>query len=212
MFRIISLLLISVVVCSLLLIVPRVTGGLNRSAGEQFVTEYCTPQPCWRGIRPGVTSLDQTRAILQTHTAPGQFMDEYRLCYEPGACWGLSIRSWSADAKDPVSLLTFQPAQGAFRLGDAVALYGDPITSQLCQIIAPSNGDLGPEVQRPVMVAYLTFRGNIKVVAYRPDDPTRRRIDPAMSVYRLYYQVGYDIFSPRWRGFSQQSQLGCKMG
>lgn len=212
MFRIISLLFIITVVCSLLLIVPRVTGGLNRSPVEQFASEYCSPQPCWRGIRPGVTSLNQTRAILQTNTSAGQNTDDYRLCYQPNACWDLSVRSWSADPQDPVGVLTFQPTPGAFLLGDAVALYGDPLTSQLCQIIAPSNGDLGPEVPRPVMVAYMTFHGNIKIVAYQPNDPMQKRIDPAMNIYRLYYQVGYDIYTPRWSGFSQQAKLGCTMG
>jgi hypothetical protein len=133
------------------------------------------------------------------------------VCYEANGCWSLSVTSYSANSQDPVGQLAFQPSPGAFVLGDAIRMYGSPISSQLCYLSTPTNGDLGPEIQRPVMVGYLTFRGNIKVITYAPKAPLQQRFDPAMNIYHLYYQVGYDIFSPRWRGFSQQ-KLGCAMG
>ena len=212
MLDILKRLTILILFLAILLTGARVAGSLHAESNApnmSFADEQCSPQPCWRGIRPGETSLAQTRAILKDSAVAD---DEYRICYQIDGCWSFSIRSWSADPASPLGMLTIQPAKDSFLLWQAVKQFGDPLTSILCLITAPSNGDIGTEVKRPLMVAYLTFKGNIKVVAYNPRDPMLRRIDPMMDVYRFYYQSGYDIFTPRWKGFSQQQRLGCNMG
>lgn len=206
--RLLGYLSVVIIALSVLLAGSLVVGLQGKSSVEQFASEQCNPEPCWRGIRPGVTSLADTRTILQPDAVSGT-TDEYKHCYQREGCWSISISSYSADPADPVGQLAFVPAPGSFLLGDAVRVYGDPLTSQVCLLLSPSAGDVGPEVPRPMMVAYLTFRGNIKAIAYAPKALMEQRFDPAMNIYRMYYQVGYDIYTPRWRGFLHP-QLGCR--
>jgi hypothetical protein len=212
MMRLLNYLSITVLILAMLVLGSRVIGTQRPSAVEQFASQKCSPRPCWRDIHPGETSMDQARTILKADAISG-IPDQYQVCYESNGCWSLILHSFSADPQSPVGELAFQPSPGAFLLGDAINLYGDPISSQLCYLAAPTNGDLGPEIQRPLMVGYLTFRGNIHAVVYAPKDTLQQRFDPAMDIYRLYYRAGnYDIFSPPWRGFSRPKKLGCNMG
>src|SRR4051812_24334043 len=180
---------------------------------EKFSAEQCDPKPCWHGIQPGKTTLTQAEALLST--LPGSSKDNFRFCWDDTAagCWQLNVTTWSVlDPHSPVGMLTFQPPADSFHLVDAVKLYGDPINSMLCWITAPTNGDIGPEIPRPLMIAYVAFKGGVKVVAYNPHDLASRRMDMEMSIYRMYLQPSYDIYTPRWNGFSQQKRLGCNMG
>ncbi|MEP7285357.1 MAG: hypothetical protein ABI947_06285 [Chloroflexota bacterium] len=180
---------------------------------QKFLAEQCDPHPCWRDIRPGTTSLAQAEQIL--HTLPVAQPDTYRVCWEkdPASCWNLTITTSTFQAPDdPIGRMTFQPPLGTFRLGDAVSKFGDPISSIMCYINTPTNGDIGPEIQRPLMIGYVSFKGGVKVVAYNPDDPLSRRMDLNMSVYWLYLQPSYDIYAPPWYGFAVQKKLGCNGG
>jgi hypothetical protein len=105
-------------------------------------------------------------------------------------------------------MVVFEPAHGSLRLGDAVRIFGDPLTSNLCFIAARGSGDVPADAPHPLMVAYLTFRGSTKIVAYHAQQPLVPRVDPEMTVYRIYFQNGYDIYTPRWQGFANQ-KLGC---
>ncbi len=216
MIRLLARLFTVMILLALLLAGVRAVGGLNpaSSAASYFQAEQCSPQPCWRGIQPGKTSLAQAESILNEKIERGSDIPDHRLCWPDAAipCWNYYVRSWSADPADPIGLIAIQPARGAFKLADALKLYGDPLTSTLCWINSPGAGDLAEDIARPITVAYLTFRGNIKIVAFNPERPLALRIDMEMAVYRVYYQVGYDIFTPRWQGFSGQRSLGCDRG
>jgi hypothetical protein len=179
----------------------------------KFSAEQCDPDPCWHGIQPGKTGLAQAEAILEA--MPGSTAEKFQFCWDGTntGCWRLDTTSWSAqNPQAPLGMMTFQPPPDAFHLVDAVKLFGDPISSMMCWITTPTNGDIGTEIPRPLMVSYISFKGGIKVVAYNPHDPASRRMDMAMSIYRMYLQPGYDIYTPRWKGFSEQQRLGCNMG
>lgn len=206
--RLLGFLSVVIIALSALLVGARALGTQGTTAIAEFATETCSPQPCWHSIRPGVTSLADTRNILQADAISGT-TDEYKHCYQLQGCWSISITSYSADPADPIGQMAFVPAPGSFLLGDAVRVYGDPLTSQVCLILSPSAGDVGPEVPRPLMVSYITFRGNIKAIAYNSKALTDQRFDPAMDIYRMYYQIGSDIYTPRWRGFLHPA-LGCR--
>lgn len=180
---------------------------------SKFSAEQCDPKPCWHGIQPGKTALAQAEALLKT--MPGSSPDNFQFCWDGTAngCWHLNMMTWNAqDPQAPIGMMTFQPPPDSFHLVDAVKLFGDPINSMLCWITTPSSGDMGPEIPRPLMIAYVAFKGGIKVVAYNPHDLASRRMDMSMSIYRMYLQPSYDIYTPRWNGFSQQKRLGCNMG
>jgi hypothetical protein len=203
----------------LLIFGARVVGSTNSPEPTTlalFKAETCSPQPCWHTIQPGKTTLTNANALLQA--LPGSTADKFQFCANGSSgdstgCWRIDTFGSSAiDANAPLAKITFQPPADAFRLVDAVKLFGDPINSMLCYIISPSSGDIGLEIPRPLMVAYIAFKGGIRVVAYNPHDLKSRRLDMSMSVYRLSMQPAYDVFSPRWNGFSQQKRLGCNMG
>jgi hypothetical protein len=180
------------------------------SAASLFESELCTPRPCWRGFRPGATTFRQIESSLNVKLSHTADSPNYQLCWLGSSlpCWGVNVRSWSSDPNDPIGMIVFEPARGSFLLGDAVRIFGDPLTSNLCFIAAPSSGDVPSYVSRPVLVAYLTLRGSIKIVAYHSQKPLVQRMDPDMTVYRIYFQDGYDIYAPRWHGFARQ-RLGC---
>jgi|SRR5450432_2613397 len=185
---------------------------IPQTAVQNFLAEQCDPRPCWRDIEPGKTDLAQAQTLLKT--VPGN-SDNYQLCWGSAAssCWHMDlVSSGVEEPQDPVDKMIFQPAPGSFHLVDAVVKFGDPISAMLCYITTPSNGDIGPEIPRPLMIGYISFKGGIKAVVYNPSDLTARRMDMNMSVYRLYIQNGYDINVPAWHGFTYQPKLGCNMG
>jgi hypothetical protein len=196
----------------LTLLSARVVGSLNAqpSADKLFENEQCSPRPCWRGFRPGVTTFRQVESSLNLKLSRTANAPNYQLCWLGAStpCWGVNIRSWSNDPNDPIGMIVFEPPRGSFRLGDAVRIFGNPLTSNLCHIAAPNSGDVPLDVPRPLLVAYITLRGSIKIVAYHSEKPLLQRLDPEMTVYRIYFQDGYDIYAPRWHGFARQ-RLGC---
>jgi hypothetical protein len=208
----------TVVVVIMLIFGARTLGSAKEpsiSAMAKFAAEQCDPQPCWHGIQPGKTSAAQAEALLAA--LPGSTPDKLQFCPDADSadtsCWRVDVMSWSQlDPTSPVGMMVFQPPADAFHLVDAVRLFGDPINSMMCYISTPSSGDIGPEIPRPLMISYVAFKGGIKVVAYNPHGLLSRRVDMSMSIYRMYLQPAYDVYSPRWNGFSQQTRLGCNMG
>src|SRR4051812_24728292 len=49
-----------------LIVVARLIGTLNAPTESvaQFRAQNCDPQPCWQGIRPTVTTLQQIKALI----------------------------------------------------------------------------------------------------------------------------------------------------
>ena len=215
MFRVFAVTAAIVILMGLLLFGARTTGSAATpgTIASQFMAEQCSPQPCWRGIQPGKTPMDQTRTLLKADNSNP--LNDYKLCW-PGqtnadSCWHLSVTS-NNPPDGPADELLFDVPPDALRLGDLMAIYGPPLSSQLCYISTPSNGDVDDSISRPLMIAYLTFRGGIKVTAYNSRLLLDSRIEASMSVARLKLQSASDINNPAWHGFSAQKKLGCSMG
>ena len=67
-----TLMLVLVMMALLLLIcAPRYDGR----AVTTFFADSCSSMPCWQGIRPGTTTLNQALAILSTHPWIGQISE-----------------------------------------------------------------------------------------------------------------------------------------
>lgn len=190
-----------------------------RGAGESaarppalgaFEREQCLPSPCWRGVRPGRTTIRQAEAIFNEQFFRVSGNTDRQVCWSGEVCWYYVVRPWVSSAPDvSVGEIVVRPAPGDLKLGDAVRLFGSPLTAQLCWIPGSTSGDVDPGVPRPLLVAYLTFKGGIKVVAFNPNDPMLPRYVPEMIVHKIYYQAGYDIFRPPWPGFVSRVRLGC---
>ncbi|HLY27770.1 MAG TPA: hypothetical protein VKQ72_15600 [Aggregatilineales bacterium] len=215
MLRVFAVTSAIVILMGLLLGGARTTGSAATAdtAANRFIAEQCSPQPCWRSIQPGKTPIDQTRNTLKADSSNP--LSDYKLCWsgvaDPANCWHLSVSS-NNPPDGPADVLLFDVPQDALHLGDVMAIYGPPMSSQLCYISTPTNGDVDDNVPRPLMIAYLTFKGGIKVTAYSPHSLLNSRIEPRMSVARLKLQSTSDINNPAWHGFSEQKKLGCNMG
>jgi hypothetical protein len=170
-----------------------------------FTAHQCLPRPCWNDIRPGQTTPSDVSARFAGVVARRLGALDGELCWPDNPCWHYTVRSWN----QAVGEIMVEAAPGSLRLGDTVRVLGTPLTAQLCYIAGATGGGVGANAPRPLMVAYITFQGSVRVVAYHTQRPLARRIAPDMMVYRLYYQDGYDIYRPRWRGFAQQGRLGC---
>ncbi|MCC7450722.1 MAG: hypothetical protein IT324_25130 [Anaerolineae bacterium] len=215
MRRLISMMGCITLVLVFLIIGGRVVGSQPSSAAlARFQAAQCAPQPCWHNIRPGQTTLDDARTVLRRDPAVDFDPATEQWCWhgDPGLCWYVTLRSWSRDTDKPLNVIAIYPPANAVKLGDTLALFGAPLTSNLCWIAGIQDGDISAAIARPLAAAYLTFKGNLKVIAYNPQRPTLRQLDPNMVVLTIYYQAGYDIFTPRWQGFTSPARWGCNRG
>jgi hypothetical protein len=195
-----------------LLVAARFAGRINRSPSMAIMELYrCSPEPCWHNIRPGVTTLDEAKTILAADS--GLMFDHgfYR-----DNCWQvLSMPSWRA-CFGPLTgrlgnltgylYLNFASPPQAPRLGDVLALFGEPTASKLCWYkfgVAGSNA-------RSVMGADIYWEDGLYVGAYNPLEPDSYRLSPHMPLFLMSYAQRNAANEPPWRGFVQQSAgRGC---
>lgn len=196
-----------VILCALLLTGVRIVGGMNKPP-VLLESTACTTQLCWNGIEPGITLIQEAKTLVLSHF---QVIENgYKFCTEPGQCWILSMRSWSAEYDASVGVLQLQPPPGKLTLGDLMLRYGAPISANLCWIAGPTSGNVPTNIPRPSMIAYIAFSGNIRVAAYNPYEPSLRRFDPYMNVVWVNFQPGYTASVPPWRGFALPHNMGCR--
>ncbi len=199
----------------LLTIGARIVGNQSvASALARFQANQCSPQPCWHGIRPGQTTLSEAQDILDSDSTISFDAGSEQWCWhaDSGTCWDVTLRSWNRDGDKPLGVVAIHPAANALKLGDTLTLFGEPLTSNLCWIAGIRDGDIPDTIARPLAAAYLTFKGNLKVIAYNPQRPAVRQLDPNMIVLTIYYQAGYDIYTPHWQGFTSPARWGCNRG
>jgi hypothetical protein len=195
----------------------RVLGHFTRPALlDRFAPEACTPHPCWNGLAPGRTSVQQAREVLiaasPANAAPTSNY-HYVVC-EPNdkACWDVAIAGISARAADPLAEVKLIPPAGKLTLGDLVLLYGAPTSATICWQTAPSSTDVTKGVPRPLMIGYVIFKGHVRVNVYNPRDLRAARFDPAMMVDQITYKTQPDLTIPAWQGFMPVDKLGCGRG
>jgi hypothetical protein len=196
------------VTLALLLSAARWLGGVDDPpvAVAMLDTGPCA-QPCWQGIQPGKTTLDQVAEIVGVrgastgHSIHSLYSNE--LCWKMSAAphWrGCARRQWDTNPGTSIKSIELEPPAATLRLGDLVMILGEPVASRLCLVPRKRSS---PEQQ---IMAHVYFRHNIFVLADNPLQPNEPRLDPAMAVRWIFYYAPsaplYDDSVPPWRGFS----------
>jgi hypothetical protein len=197
----------SIVVVALLIATARAIGSTHKPPALAILDPGDCPQPCWHGIRPGVTTVAEATAILTADSNVGL----YKVSDEASVCWNVSqtfivgcLWTTSSSTRPITNMIIWFP-QDALRLGDIVNLLGLPRTIQACPYITDVKTTLQGQ-QRAVRPEFTT---NVGIVAYAPVEPYRNKksptADPFMIGYYLYYWSPVStVDKPNvqtWRGF-----------
>ena len=201
----------AVTLFALLMVGVRAAGGMIKPVSALILDVERCEQPCWRGIYPGQTSIEEVPADLMgddrvsIDTADDGFSNE--------RCWTIrattSIQSWEACAAfwftsgNLVHLLRLNPPQGQLTLGDALTFFGQPLAAKLCWW----NGSI-PNMPAYFIRAKIIFKDKTEVWAYNLRHPLQTRLDPNMLIYSVRYQFipdnsPYRFGDVRWPGFTQ---------
>jgi hypothetical protein len=170
--------------------------GTNGIVARIIAANNCD-QPCWHGIRPGTTTIDNAYALLKADTS---LIDNLNLG-QPGRsippeqilCWSIMVTPrWRGCAGQnstftgPINLIELSPPANVFSLGQAIALFNDPVAVEMCQ-----------------HYARVFFAHDIEVVVAGESFPA---LDPQQNVLlvRFLYpsdEPPYRFDTPAWRGF-----------
>ncbi len=179
-----------------------------RALGDQFPHEpfyldtggSCL-QPCWYGIQPGRTKIEDARRSLETNPL---VFDLKRNDPDPVfRCeleWKMQTIPFytgciSALPDSPISDIFLRLGDDQVRLADAFALFGQPITLILCR-----SYQFGLNHRQQVF-ALVYFQNGVQVWAYNPK-PMVWRAEPLMYVKSVHYNVpGPPPAWKHWRGF-----------
>lgn len=208
------------------LIVASLAATVLIAAGESLAGEFSArylipetlalqparcPQPCWDGIRPGITRAEETLNRMQNNPLVTDLVRndpspvypctlEWRMTTIPIFTGCIVIRP---DQPVETIILRFEDEQ--LRLGDAIALLGTPIAAQLCY-----RYDFGIRFRMNVF-GTLFFPNHIIVAAYHPE-PDTWRLSPAMFVKMVRYNTAEAApapeQAPRWQGFRGSDAYG----
>jgi hypothetical protein len=178
--------------------------AIEPSIAVRLLSPGACPQPCWRGIQPGKTTLDQAEVILRADgkftLEPNSFTDpfgkiNYQLCWSRSSAprWeGCATRRGSPNPNDPIDDIVLIPE---IRLGEVVQALGQPTGFQL---------RLGTDT----IDADLYFGGNIRVDAGIIYSAMMSSYNYQLTPYITIVRVTY--FRPEqqprcnphpWRGF-----------
>jgi hypothetical protein len=193
---------------TVLLSIARWIGGLDGPPVSLAMLETgACSQPCWHGVKPGKTSLDQVAELAYSQSRENY--NSAQMLYANEYCWkipsertwhGCVRRNWASNPGTPIESLELEPPDGALRLGDTFRVFGEPVAAESCQS--------SPGLSNSKIVAQLYFRDHIIVTVSHPFQPDNTRLSPAMAVRWMYYYAptasGYVEGIPSWRGFSTQ--------
>jgi hypothetical protein len=193
---VILILAAAIVLIALLLILPDIVESPARDAAR-LQTGDCA-QPCWRGIRPGVTTLDEAEAILRDDAALEITKEDDRVCGQSSSpFWQICADTQAATVTRLNWILSVSGDERVF-LSDAIAAFEEPLAAKLCNRL---------DTWHSVVV----FNGNVVVIAYGGSVMTNepRRFAPDQRVEQvLYYAEGmtpprYMQDTPPWRGYGE---------
>jgi len=180
---------------------------LPESVASGIVMTKTCDLPCWRGIQPGKTSLNEANILLKANKP---FIETIYLgrqgkdvpALDEAVCWSIAVTPrWNGCTgrgileTGPVTQLELTPPTYIFSLGDAVTLFDNPLAVQMCS--------------RFVSVY---FPHDVEVVVSAGKFP---RLDPWQSVYLVRYlypgtEPPYQFDTPSWRGFiTWRSDITC---
>jgi hypothetical protein len=201
---------------TLLLYGTRIVGYATRSPGNAIVDAGNCSQPCWHGIQPGTTTLDRAQAAVLSDNRVNFVQVAPR--FDNEACWetltdpawlACTVFLYGARTAQRIQLIHIDPPQGALRLGDAVALFGEPVAASLCwwnmNIAGMPNYFLRGRV---------FFKGNVEAWVYDLKQPLVRHYTPDMIVFTLRYhypaeEPPYPFDAPHWPGFKKAVREDC---
>jgi hypothetical protein len=209
MIRVLVCLIVLVALFAVLITVVEAMGGLIKSPAAALMQAYrCEPQPCWHGIRPGMTTLEQARAVMDADSSFAASLGIYK-----ERCWHVvAAPSWKACFGPLLAAgseltgyvyLRFISAADAPRLGDALTVMGAPLASKVCFY----RLGIEPDGFRPIVGADLYFKNGVYAGAYDPRQPGNFHLNPNMTVFLVSYVhfESYNLNAPRWRGFVNRS-------
>jgi hypothetical protein len=171
--------------------VMRLAGGLSTPPDRAILNPGACSQPCWHGIHPNATTLAQAEAILRTDKT-------LRINAYTGdtLCWQMQSDTFAQGCaytfknlganNNWITIINLMPHENAFRLGDAVNIFGLPVA------VEPSCLGINGNVY---------FSGNI--IAVTPTGLTD--FSPGTLVVYLSFVTTqtpwYNTRTPRWHGF-----------
>jgi hypothetical protein len=195
----------SIVVLALLIVAARAIGSTNTPPALAMLDPGDCPQPCWHGIRPGVTTVEEAKAILNATSIPSAigYLDPNI------GCWKVSSANntfWLVCPGKPVVSnfipdLELWPPEDTLRLGEVVSYYGKPIKTMSLDFDMGLDATVGHKQYKAVV---LELESNVKVVAYTKN-LNDQRIDPKMVIYQLTLFAGNVPFGchlRNWHGFT----------
>jgi hypothetical protein len=195
----------------LLIVLARLIGGRNANpAADLFGADVNREsQACWHGLCPGHTSLAAAETILDAdHIAATLHRGDSQWCWQLrlDILWKGCAGQWESPPIDPIQYILFTPAAASFRLGDAIALLGQPVYSEIC--ITPASD---PRLPASFVADFLTFKNGVVVGGYQPDAPHRWASDPDMIVFYVFY---YPLsgYGNSWSGFRPASTTPVACG
>jgi hypothetical protein len=187
----------------LLLAVRLVASGSSSLAVNMLQAQQCDPKPCWQGVRPNVMTRQQAEVILKSQ---GALPDVYWQG-DTQYCWSsLATPFWRSCAYMQISAqestihrINVEFLANPPSLGDAVLMFGQPVGTGFCYVTNSRRSDL----PQRYLSAFVTFPGDIYVMAYKADDRVQRRLDPNMMLLRMSYVTGDTGETDHWRGFTR---------
>jgi hypothetical protein len=137
-----------------------------------FATEGCV-QPCWHGIRPGTTTIQEAIAtILADRTLKVFYQDERMICWRgPTGTKQNSGCASNIRSDKQIDQITIEIPDGELKIGDVIRALGQPIWIL-------SYGCDDP----------MHFRGGVSVQFESPFVP-RGRYNPNLVVTRVTYRL-----------------------
>ena len=206
MSRLVNLIAIVGLAFVVIIIAIRMVGGLVQpvNPAQTILALGACEQPCWRGIYPGVTTLDQADALLNMDTLNVRGVVDVRSglfgVRARHVCWTLSADpGWQGcavrqdGAPGPVNeIYLTAPRDRSFSLGDAMAVLGRPVASNLCKRLG-------------FMSASVYFSNNIEIDTFEDHPTADGRYDLHLQVFQVIYhypadEPPYGLDTPRWRG------------
>ncbi len=152
-------------------------------------------QPCWHGIRPHVTSVQEGLDLIKAD--PALRLTEVDTVH---FCWAMPVSAFAegcaysfrnaGERTEVVEIVSLVPRPNSFLLGDAIAFFGKPIIAVYpCQQV---NG-------------HVYFDASTFVTT----SPTSRLFSPTTAITELSFvgrqNLWYDARAPRWVGFGWPS-------
>lgn len=204
MIRLARLALAIIVLIAMFAAASRVLGQRSPVTSADIFTPTQDPTrcktPCWHGITPQMT-LDDAEALLRADHDLVRAIERtaWSLCWEMQ-----SVLPWKGCYYPKSAYIRLEPTFGAVRLGDVLAVLGEPRVASYCVEQWYSSGITTYRAR-----SVLQFR-NIRVLAGQSIETTGSRVDPNMVVGYVEYRLPDRFPTMPWLGFKKRSiKAGC---